>query len=78
MELIEQLEQRIGALLDKFDRLVAENAALKEEHAKATKALKDENDKLRNELAVERSLTTDAVARIESIVARIKDRAGQE
>ncbi|MDR2603932.1 MAG: cell division protein ZapB [Desulfovibrio sp.] len=78
MELIEQLEQRISALLDKLDRLVAENAALKKEHAEAIKTLKDENDSLRNELEGERSLTTDAVARIESIVARIKDRAGQE
>jgi hypothetical protein len=78
MELIKQLEQRISALLDKLDRLVAENASLKEGHAKAIKALTDENDKLRNELEGERSLTTDAVARIESIVALIKDRAGQE
>jgi regulator of replication initiation timing len=78
MELIKQLEQRISALLDKLDRLIAENAALKEVHAKAIQALKDENDKLRNELAGERLLTTDAVARIESIVALIKDRAGQE
>ncbi|MDR2123876.1 MAG: cell division protein ZapB [Desulfovibrio sp.] len=78
MELIEQLEQRISAVLDRFDKLVAENAALREGHAEAIKALKDENDKLRNELAGERSLTTDAVARIESIVALIKDRAGQE
>jgi predicted nuclease with TOPRIM domain len=78
MELIEQLEQRISALLDRLDRLVAENAALKEEHLKELQALKDDNESLRNELAGERSMTTEAVARIESIVARIKDRAGQE
>jgi regulator of replication initiation timing len=78
MELIDQLEQRISALLDKLDRLVAENAVLKEEHAEAIKVLKAENDSLKNKLAGERSLTTEAVARIESIVARIKDRAGQE
>jgi DNA-binding MarR family transcriptional regulator len=78
MELIEQLEQRISALLDKLDRLVAENAALKAEHAEAIKALKAENDTLGKELAGERSLTADAVTRIESIVARIKERAGQE
>ncbi|MDR1947126.1 MAG: cell division protein ZapB [Desulfovibrio sp.] len=78
MELIEQLEQRISALLDRLDRLVADNAALKDEHSQEIKALKDENESLRNELTRERSLTTEAVARIESIVARIKDRAGQE
>jgi predicted nuclease with TOPRIM domain len=78
MELIEQLEQRISALLDRLDGLVAENAALREEHSREIKVLTDANESLRNELTGERSLTAEAVTRIESIVARIKDRAGQE
>lgn len=77
MELLDQLEQRISALLTRVDALALENASLKEQQAGELAALAEENHGLRRELEQEREKNNAALARIEAIVERIKEQAGE-
>ena len=76
MELLDQLERRIGALLARVDALARENASLKEQQAGELASFAEENHGLRRELEQERAKNDAALARIEAIVDRIKEQAG--
>lgn len=78
MELLDQLERRIGALLDTVEALREENASLKEAQARDLAALADESHVLRQELETERAQTATALTRIEALVERIKEQTDQE
>ncbi len=78
MELLEQLEQRIFALLDRVDALAAENATLKQAQAEELSSLAEENHSLRLELEQERSINQSASARLTDILHRIRERTEHE
>jgi hypothetical protein len=78
MELLDQLEQRIGALLAKLDALSTENAALKEGKARELASITGENTALRQELERERAKTAASLSRLEGIIALIKEQTDQE
>lgn len=71
MELLDRLEQRIGALLARLDVLTRENASLKQANENELGALAEENDVLRRALEEERARNAAALARIEAIMERI-------
>ena len=76
MELLEQLESRVTELLDKLDRLGAENVPLRAEYPAvvAEKAvLEEENRKLRDALTQEEHLRVEALKRIDALLRRIQE-----
>lgn len=76
MELLEQLETHVTALLAKLDRLKAENTRFRAESsaAVAEKAvLEEENRKLHESLAKEETLRTEALKRIDVLLRRIQE-----
>lgn len=76
MELLEQLESRVTELLDKLDRLEAENVRLRSESSAvvAEKAvLEEENRKLRDALTQEEHLRVEALKRIDALLRRIQE-----
>ena len=73
MELLDQLEQRIQALLAKSQALAAENRTLTEVQAQECSALAEENRVLKEELEKERARNKTALTRIEALVERIKE-----
>lgn len=78
MEILEQLEQRIGVLLSRIEALSSENNALRNGRAQEMDNLADENRLLREELEKERTRNSEACSRVEALVARIKEHTDQE
>jgi FtsZ-binding cell division protein ZapB len=78
MELLDQLERRIGALLSRVETLAVENAALKTGREQELFSLQEENRALRQELELERSKNSNALTRIEALVERLREQADQE
>ena len=78
MELLDQLEQRIGALLSRVDALAAENAALKEGRERDLSSLEESIQRLQQDLERERERNATALKRIEALVERIKEQTDQE
>ena len=78
MELLDQLERQIGALLSRVEALAAENLALKTGREQETFSLQEENRVLRQELELERSKSSNALTRIEALVERLRAQAEQE
>ncbi len=77
MEIIEQLEQRVLALLAERDQLKAENNELRQSQAKAFDSLAEEHQALQIQLAREQERNNTALLRIESIVQRLKERVAE-
>ena len=76
MELLEQLESQVVALLARLDRLKAENAKINAESAAVAaenEALDKENQKLREALENEEKLRTEALNRIDALLRRIQE-----
>ena len=76
MELLEQLESRVTELLDRLDRLGAENVRLRDDSCAivAEKAvLEEENHKLRDALTQEEHLRVEALKRIDALLRRIQE-----
>ena len=76
MELLEQLESQVEALLARLDRLKAENAKISAESADVAArndALDEENQKLREALENEETLRTEALNRIDALLRRIQE-----
>ena len=76
MELLEQLESQVEALLDRLDRLKEENAKISAESAtmaSENEALDMENQKLREALENEETLRTEALNRIDALLRRIQE-----
>ena len=78
MELLDQLERQVGALLSRVEALAAENAALKTGQEQKTASLQEENHALRQELELERNKSSNALSRIEALVERLRAQADQE
>jgi len=78
MELLDQLERRIGDLLSRNEALAAENALLKEGRDQEYASLKEENQALKQELELERNKNSNALTRIQTLVDRIREQADQE
>ena len=76
MELLEQLEARIGDILALQDRLKNENTRLREEieaDVAAKASLEGENRKLRDALAQEEAMRNEAVKRIDALLRKIQE-----
>ncbi len=78
MELLEQLEQRVGTLLERLDALARENESLKKTQADELGALAEENHNLRQQLEQEQSLNQTALTRITDLLQRIRERTEHE
>ncbi|MDL2317319.1 cell division protein ZapB [Desulfovibrio sp. OttesenSCG-928-A18] len=72
------MEQRISVLLERYEKLSAENAALREQRAGELSSLERENRFLKEELEKERTVRNKALTRIEALAERIKERSEQE
>jgi len=77
MELLNQLECQVGALLSRVEALAAENAVLKSGRAQETGSLQAENRALRQKLELEQSKNSSALTRIEALVERLRAQADQ-
>ena len=76
MELLEQLESQVEALLARLDRLKAENAKISAESvalAAENEALDMDNQKLREALENEEKLRTEALNRKDALLRRIQE-----
>ena len=73
MELLDQLERQIGALLSRVDTLADENTALKTGREQEIFSLQEENRTLQQELEMERSRNSNALTRIEALVERLRE-----
>ncbi len=76
MELLEQLESQVEALLARLDRLKVENAKISAEYAAfaaENEALDMNNQKLREALENEEKLRTEALNRIDALLRRIQE-----
>ncbi|MDR1856296.1 MAG: cell division protein ZapB [Desulfovibrio sp.] len=81
MENLNKLETQISALLEKFDRLRAENASLRESSSGFTSeraALESEVEDLRSQLETETKLRNEAVVRIDTLLNKIQEHNGAE
>lgn len=72
MELLNQLEERIGVLLSRMDSLSAENAELKA-RLEASSSLEEENQSLKEAVTEERRKNELALGRVDAILARLKE-----
>lgn len=76
MELLEQLESHVTALLAKIDRLKAENMRIRAESAAMgteKTALEEENRRLHEALGKEENLRGEALKRIDALLRRIQE-----
>ena len=78
MELLEQLEQRVTALLTRLDDLSRENAALRKTAEESASERETEVHRLAAALEEERQKNRTALARVETLVERIKERTDLE
>ena len=72
MELLEQLEERVTALVSRMESLAAENAALKA-RMQASSSCEEENRALKEAVAEERRKNEAALARVDAILQRIRN-----
>lgn len=72
MEVLEQLEERVNALLTGMDSLAAENAELKA-RLETFSELEEDNRRLRQAVSEERDKNEAALTRVNSILAKLKD-----
>jgi cell division protein ZapB len=77
MKILDQLEQRVAALLARTESLVKENASLKEAQARDLDALVEENQALKEALDRERAKNADALKRVEALVGHIREQTDQ-
>jgi cell division protein ZapB len=78
MELLDQLECRVSALLSRVEALAYENTTLKTGRGQEASSLQEENRALRQELELERSKNSNALTRIEALVERLREQVDQE
>ncbi len=78
MELLDQLERRVAALLTKLEELERENAELRAASGEAAAAQEAEIRRLAAALEDERQKNTSALVRVETLVERIKERMEPE
>ena len=74
MELLEQLEERVMALLNELEALKKENASLIDQQQTVLTELAEENSSLQARLEIEQQRNNSALERIDSLVQRIKER----
>ena len=75
MEILDKLDASIGDILEKLDALRAENTRLKEESSLELELLREENVALVAQMAQEKQRTTTALARVEAVLQRLKERS---
>ena len=77
MELLDLLENRIGELLGRVDRLESENRRLKDELVQGRDTLLAENQSLKTALEEEKDNKAVVLRRIDALLARLKDQPGE-
>jgi|GEM_PF-2500561 len=78
MEILDQLEHCVDALLAQMDILRDENQALKNEQDHIATRLNEENTLLKAELEQEKQRTGAALEKVDAIIQRLKERTLQE
>ncbi len=78
MELLDLLEQRVDALLDRQTKLVEENTRLRSEVENGLSGLTAENQTLRESLEEERSIKAAVLSRLDALLLRLKDHSAVE
>ena len=77
MELLDLLENRIGELLGRMERLESENKRLKDELTQGRDTLLAENNSLKTALEEEKDNKAVVLRRIDALLARLKDQPGE-
>ena len=77
MELLDLLENRIGELLGRVERLESENRRLKDELTQGRDTLLAENNSLKAALEEEKDNKAVVLRRIDALLARLKDQTGE-
>ena len=77
MELLDLLENRIGELLSRVERLEGENRRLKDELVQGRDTLLAENQSLKAALEEEKDNKAVVLRRIDTLLARLKDQTGE-
>ena len=77
MELLDLLENRIGDLLDRLERLEGENRRLQNELVQGRDTLLAENQSLKAALEEEKDNKAVVLRRIDALLARLKDQTGE-
>ena len=77
MELLDLLENRIGELLGRVERLESENRRLKDELMQGRDTLLAENNSLKAALEEEKDNKAVVLRRIDALLARLKDQPGE-
>ncbi len=77
MELLDLLENRIGELLGRVERLESENRRLKDELTQGRDTLLAENNSLKAALEEEKDNKAVVLRRIDALLARLKDQPGE-
>ena len=77
MELLDLLENRIGELLGRVERLESENRRLNAELMQGRDALLAENNSLKAALEEEKDNKAVVLRRIDALLARLKDQPGE-
>ena len=77
MELLDLLENRIGDLLERLERLEGENGRLQNELMQGRDTLLAENQSLKAALEEEKDNKAVVLRRIDALLARLKDQTGE-
>ena len=77
MELLDLLENRIGDLLERLERLEGENKRLQNELVQGRDTLLAENQSLKAALEEEKDNKAVVLRRIDALLARLKDQTGE-
>ena len=77
MELLDLLENRIGELLGRVERLESENRRLRDELMQGRDTLQAENNSLKAALEEEKDNKAVVLRRIDALLARLKDQPGE-